>query len=123
MEDFEKKLESMGKPETKSVKPPIEIKLAIVNAERSAAIGVWLIVVHCFFLACVVMKYLFQINLGLLDTFEDMISAIDKNPATWWIQPVLLTGLPIVGIVLNTLAISYFNWDGSLKTVTIMIKI
>ena len=87
-QDFEKKIEEMKTPQVSGVKEPFEIKLAILNAERSAAMGVWFVVVPCFFIACIIMKYLFHLHWGLLDTFEEMISSLDNNPGTWWIQPV-----------------------------------
>ena len=79
-EDFEKKMEDLKTPRASGVKEPVEIKLAILNAQRSAAMGIWFVVVPCFFIACVFMKYIFHLNLGLLDTFEETISALDRNP-------------------------------------------
>lgn len=120
-EGFEEKMGNLNTPKAEA-KPPVELKLAILNAQRSATMGIWFIVVPCFFLACVVMKYFFHINLGLLDTFEKTILAIDKNPATWWIQPVLLLGLPVVGIILNALAITHFYYSNNTLTVTLKLK-
>ena len=121
-EDFEKKMEDLRVPEVNTT-APVELKLTILNAQRSAAIGIWFVVVPCFFLTCVVMKYFFHINLGLLDTFEEMIVAIDRNPGTWWVQPVLLIGLPIVSIILNALAITHFQWQPGTKSLLVTIKI
>jgi hypothetical protein len=120
--DFEKKMEGLKAPGTSAISPPVEIKLAIVNAQRSAAMGVWFIVVPAFFIACVFMKYYFHINLGLLDTFEEMMVSLDRNPNTWWIQPVMLIGLPIAGFALNLLAITHFQWDNVTKSITITMK-
>ena len=121
-ENFEQKMESLQKPDVSGVQPPGELKLMIVNAQRSAAIGVWFVAVPCFFLACVVMKYIFRLNLGLLDTFEEMMAAIDKNPNTWWIQPVLLMGLPLISIMLNALAILHFKWGADRQSLIITLK-
>ena len=122
-EEFQKKMEEMKTPDARGVKQPEEIKLAILNAQRSAAMGVWFIVVPCFFIACVFMKYIFHVRLGLLETFEEVISALDKNPRTWWIQPVLLMGLPIVSIIINTLSITHFKWDSQTHTILITLKV
>ena len=113
----------MKTPQVSGVKEPFEIKLAILNAERSAAMGVWFVVVPCFFIACIIMKYLFHLHWGLLDTFEEMISSLDNNPGTWWIQPVLLVGLPIVSIIVNTLSIMHFKWDCVTRSFLITLKI
>ena len=122
-EEFEKKMSEMKTPGADSIKQPLEIKLAILNAQHSAALGVWFIVVPCFFIACVFMKYMIHVRLGLLDTFEEMISTLDKNPRTWWIQPVLLVGLPIVSIVINTLSITHFKWDSHTRSFLITLKV
>ena len=122
-EEFQKKMEQIKTPSAGEVKQTVEIKLAILNAHRSAAMGVWFIVVPCFFIACVFMKYIFHIRLGLLDTFEEMISTLDKNPRTWWIQPVLLVGLPIVSIIINTLSITHFRWDSHTQSILITLKV
>ena len=122
-EDFEKKMDELKIPSAGSVKPPLEIKLAIVNAQRSAAIGVWFVIVPYFFFACMVMKYELQINLGLLDLFAETIQTIDNNPALWWLQPVFLIGLPIVGIVLNILSITHFKWDTFTSSITVTLKL
>ena len=122
-EDFEKKMEDLKTPRASGVKEPVEIKLAILNAQRSAAMGIWFVVVPCFFIACVFMKYIFHFRTGLLDTFEETISALDRNPGTWWIQPVLLVGLPIVSIIINALSIMHFRWDGYTRSFIITLKV
>ena len=113
----------MKTPQANAVKEPAEIKVAILNAQRSAVMGVWFVVVPCFFIACVFMKYIFHLQLGLLDTFEEMIYALDKNPETWWIQPVLLVGLPIVSIAVNALSILHFKWDRVTRSFLITLKV
>ena len=110
-------------PSAGSVKPPLEIKLAIVNAQRSAVIGVWFVIIPYLFFACMVMKYELQVNLGLLDLFAETIQTIDNNPALWWLQPVFLIGLPSVGIVLNILSITHFKWDTFTSSITVTLKL
>lgn len=121
-EDFEKKMEGLKAPQVNPA-PPLELKLAILNADRSAAIGIWFIIVPYFFLACIAMKYFFHFNLGFLDIFEDAMSSLDKNPGTWWISPVLLVGLPITGIIMNALAITHFRWEKSTQLITVSVKL
>ena len=121
-EEFQKKMENLKAPGAE-VSGPQNVRLAILHAERSAAIGVWLIVVPCFFLACVVMKYFFQIRLGLIGTFEDVVGGLGRNPGTRWIQPVLFMALPIVSIVLNALAIMHFRLESAAKSIVITVKL
>ena|SRR5260221_10569640 len=123
MEDFEKKLENMGKPETKSVKPPIEIKLAIVNAQRSAVLGLWFIVVPCYFLFCVFMFYYFHMDYGIFGSIFELFSMLDRDPYAWILGPIILIVLPLIAIALNVLAITHFSFDGTEKVLKISIKL
>ena len=120
-EDFEKKMEGLSTPKSEAV-PPKELRLAIVSAQRSAAMGIWFIVMPWFFLMCVIMKYIFHLNLGIIDTFEQMMRALDKSPQTWWIGPMMLMGLPIVSIIINALAISHFKWESYTGSLIVSIR-
>ena len=120
-EDFEKKMEGLSTPKSEAV-PPKELRLAIVSAQRSAATGIWFIVMPWFFLMCVIMKYIFHLNLGIIDTFEQMMRALDKSPQTWWIGPMMLMGLPIVSIIINALAISHFKWESYTGSLIVSIR-
>jgi lantibiotic transport system permease protein len=122
-EDFEKKMEGLKKPELPDVKPPHEIKLALVNAQRSATIGIWFVIVPYFFLACMVLKYEMQVSFGLLDLIAKTARIIDQNESTWWIQPVFLILLPVAGIILNILSITHFFWDAENKLITVTVKV
>ncbi len=121
MEDFEKKLEDMAKP-TGAVKPPVEIKLAIINAQRSAVLGIWFIIVPCYFLLCVFMYYYFHVEFGIFGSMFEMLLMLDKDPYMWILGPILLIGLPLISIILNALAITHFSFDRNEKILAISIK-
>ena len=122
MEDFEKKLENMSKP-AGAVKPPVEIKLAIVNARRSAVLGLWFIVVPCYFLFCVFMFYYFHLEYGVFGSIFELFSMLDKDPYMWLLGPILLIGLPLAAILLNALAITHFSFDRTQQTLGITVKL
>lgn len=122
-EDFEKKLSDLKKPSVEEIKPPREIKLAVVNAQRSAAIGAWFVAVPCYFLFCVVMKYYFHLHIGLFNTMIEMMSQLDKSPAMRVLSPILLVGLPVTGVVLNALAIMHFSFVPATRSLLITIKL
>jgi hypothetical protein len=122
-EDFEKKMENLKMPGTEALRSPMETKLAIVGAQRSAAMGIWFIAIPCYFLFCVFMKYYFHINLGIFDTMVEMMSDLDKNPTMRFLSPILMVGLPLVGIVLNALAITHFAYLPSSRVLQVSIKV
>ena len=122
-EEFEKKLNELKAPSAEHIKPPMELKLAIVNAQRSATIGIWFIVVPYIFLAVMLLKYELDVNLGFLNAFAQAVGFIDGNPFLWWIQPLVLFGLPILGIVLNVLSITHFRWEPDTYSLTVTVKL
>jgi hypothetical protein len=122
MEDFEKKLESMTKP-AGLVQPPREVKMAIISAKRSATMGIWFTAIPCYFLFCVFMKYYFHINLGLFDAMTGLMLDLEKNQAMKWLSPIMLIGLPLVGVALNCLSICHFSLQPEEKLIQISIKL
>ena len=121
--DFLQKLEGLKKPEIVAEASYQQIKLALVNTQRSRFWGIWFLVVPIFFLACVVMKYLFHFQLGFSDVFIETISDLDKNPSSRWITPVLFVLLPAIGAILNLLSIMHFAYRKKERQLIISIKI
>src|SRR4051812_28732003 len=105
--DIEKKLGSVKVPDTE-IKSNESVKLTLVQAKKSAALGVWLVAVPLFFLACVTMKYMFHINMHFVDVLEETVSSLDKGAGTKWLSPLLFMGFPLLSLFFNGLAISHF---------------
>ena len=128
-DEFLKKMENLKVPEIDPREHPKMVKMAIMNAERSAALGVWLIVVPCYFLFCVFMYYFFHIKLNLFESMFNLMSSLDKNPYLKFLSPLLLVILPIVSIIINALAIIHVQYQkfgpeqGKIKEFSITIKI
>ena len=104
-DEFLKKMENLQVPDINPGEHPKMVKMAIMNAERSAALGVWLIVVPCYFLFCVCMYYFFHLRLSWFQSMFNLMASLDKNRWLRLLSPVLLVVLPIVCIVINALAI------------------
>lgn len=122
-DDFEEKLKNLPKPELEGVAPPVELKLAILGARRSAAVTLWFVLVPAFFLFCVLLKYYFHIDLGFFSAWEDSMGRLDNTPGLKWVWPVVLVGLPLAGIVLNALAITHLSYRPHEQTVVVSIKL
>lgn len=105
-EEFLKQMENLQVP---GIDPPAHqktVKMAIMNAERSAALGVWLIVVPCYFLFCVFMYYYSHPQGSWFGAmFKLMSGLLADKPYMDYLAPVLLVVLPIVCIIINALAI------------------
>lgn len=121
--EFLDKMDNLTKPGFENNPPNKMLKLAIVNSKKSAAMGVWFLVVPLYFLLMIFMKYYFNVNLHVIDIFEDFISSLDKSPATKFIAPLFFVGLPIIGVVVNLLSIMFFEYDKEQKRINISIKL
>jgi hypothetical protein len=119
--DLEKELGNMKMPDSE-IKSNESVKLTLVQAKKSAALGVWLVAVPLFFLFCVTMKYMFHVNLHFVDVLEETISSLDKSAGTKWLSPLLFMGFPLLSIFLNGLAITHFEVNNK-KQLIITLKL
>ena len=122
-EEFEKRLESLKTPAVDDVRHQHSVKLAILSARKSAAVGVWLILIPSFFLLSVCMKYYFMQNWHFIDTFEEILAALDKSSGTWFVGPLLLVGFPMLAFVLNFLSILHFELDSAARELRMTVRL
>ncbi|HEY8927588.1 MAG TPA: hypothetical protein VIM55_00255 [Mucilaginibacter sp.] len=110
-DEFLKKMENLQVPAASPHHHPKMVKMAILNAERSAALGVWLIIVPCYFLFCVCMYYYFHLKMGWFGSMLMLITGLDKTPGIDFIAPVIFFVLPVVCIIINLLAITHASYQ------------
>lgn len=99
------------------------IRPAILQAQRSAALGFWLVATPAFFIACVIMKYFFLWNLGVIRHFEDFWTALDRSSSGFWLQPLVLVAAPAAAFVINLLAVLHLQYDSLRKELNINVKL
>lgn len=124
MEDknFEQQMEALQTPSTGDIRHHEHLKITLLNAKRSSQAGILFIIIPSLFLLGVFIKYTLGINLNFFNSIEDKMAAIDKVSSLKWIAPLLLVGLPLISIVMNSLAIMHFYWDKQRKEFIITIK-
>ena len=110
-DEFLKKMENLNVPEVNPTGHPKMVKMAIMNAERSAALGFWLVAVPCYFLACVFMYYFFNRQVSWFGAMFKLSEGLDKTPGIDFMAPIVLVVLPIVCIIINSLAITHVHFD------------
>ena len=110
-DEFLKKMENLNVPEVNPAGHPDKVKMAIMNAERSAALGVWLVAVPCYFLACVFMYYFFNRQVSWFGAMFKLAEGLDKTPGIDFMAPIVLVVLPIVCIIINALAITHVHYE------------
>ena len=124
-DDFLKKMENLQVPEVNPQSHPQLVKMAIMNAGRSAALGVWLVIVPCYFLFCVFMYYMFHGRTSWFGAMFTLASGLNKTPGIDFMAPIVLVVLPIVCIVINMLAIIHVQvrrYDGNARELNITIR-
>ena len=104
-DQFLKKMENLNVPDVNPSSHQNTVKMAIMNAERSAALGVWLVAVPCYFLLCVFMFYFFHLRMGWFAAMFTLMSGLAKTPFIDFLGPIVLFFLPIICIIINVLSI------------------
>ena len=106
-DEFIRKMENLNVPEITPTEHPAKVKMAIMNAERSATLGLWLVIVPCYFLLCVCMYYYFHIHLGWFGAMFTLLASLDKTRYLDFLGPIILFVLPVIAIIINALAITH----------------
>ncbi len=109
--DFENKMEKLTSPMVHSETTKRVLKIALVNARKSANIGLVLLAFPLLFFLGNVFKYQLGIDLGFIAVFVSWIGSLDTVPVLNWIVRFLLLGGPAVAILINLLAITHFYSD------------
>jgi hypothetical protein len=121
--DFLKKIETLKKPEVNPQASQKQIKLAIMNAKRSAAWGTWLLLIPVFFFACVTIKEFLGWDWKFAGNFLNWMADLDKTTGFPVISIILFIVLPAIGAIVNLLAIMHFVYDKLTKELIISIKL
>lgn len=117
------KLENMQKPDIVSDEHRNQLKLTLLNARKSANVGIILIILPCLFLSGVILKYLLHLSIPAFTTLENWMAEIDKNPSLKLVVPVLLVGAPLTGLAINLLAILHFDLNRKARELIITVKV
>jgi hypothetical protein len=120
-DDFLQKLETMSKPYVTNDDQRLQLKMTLTNAQRSSRIGYLLITLPCLFLLGLLLKYFFNLNLGVIEVIENWMYGINQNPFLKFLMPLILTLGPLIGMGLNLLAISHFVFNK--KTLELQINL
>jgi hypothetical protein len=104
-DEFLQQMENLKVPDVNPSQHQNTVKMAIMNAERSAALGVWLVAVPCYFLLCVFMFYFFHLRMGWFAAMFTLMSGLAKTPFIDFLGPIVLFFLPIICIIINVLSI------------------
>jgi hypothetical protein len=99
------------------------LKLALLDARRSAWWGTLLIALPALFLTAVFLQY----GLGIgpfFDPLDRFIFAPIRHSGVRWLEPLLLFVLPLIAFVVNLLSVTHFSMTpaGDEFVVTVAVK-
>ncbi|MEP6597137.1 MAG: hypothetical protein ABJA71_14385 [Ginsengibacter sp.] len=122
-EEFSQKLQKMHKPQIESATHQVQLKITLLNAKRSARIGIILVIIPCLFLLAVLIKYFLHINLPSFSALEEWMSDKNHNVFIKILIPLLLIGAPFIALIFNLLAILHFNFERKMNEFIITVKL
>lgn len=114
-------MENLKKPEINAEASRRQIRLTILNAKKSAAWGIWFLIIPFLFIVSVTIKEFLRWDWGVANTIEEWIGSMDRSAG--WTGPVLFLLLPSVAAVVNLLAIVHFLYDRVSKELIVTIRL
>lgn len=120
--DFEKKMENLDAPDTGFVKHQEVLKIGLVNAKKSARIGILFILLPVIFIAIAYIKIVVLMHFDFFTNFSHFVSKQNQSDSITWLFHITVLLLPLTGIIINLLAISHFYVNKTTKELIITIK-
>jgi hypothetical protein len=120
--DFEKRMENLETPNTEFVKHQEVLKIGLMNARKSARIGVLFILLPIVFIVLAYIKIVILMHFNFFTHFSQFLNK-QSQPSTYtWAFHILILVLPLAGIIINLLAISHFYINKTTKELIITLK-
>ena len=124
--EFMDKMENLSKPDIVSESFQKKLKITLLNTQKSAVFGVFLVIIPFLFAFGAIFKYQLGLDFKIFTWMFDTIAAIDPNSdssvLSWIIRSVLLGG-PLLAVFINLLAILHFHYDKTAKEILITLKL
>jgi hypothetical protein len=118
----EARLGKIAIPQVNSESHKRRLRLALLDARRSAWWGALLITLPALFLAAVFLQY----GLGVgpfFDPMERFIFAPIRHSRVRWLEPLLLFVLPLIALVANLLSITHFSMAPSRDEIVVTVAV
>lgn len=114
-------LKEISKPAAPPAKGQEMLKVALMNARRSSVIGAILIILP----GGLILLFLLQNSLHLLPGLTRWLAGEGTFlplPARAIVAFVFLVGFPVLAVILNLLAITWYRYDRARKELTIAVR-
>lgn len=120
--NFEDKLENLTTPNADFVKHQEVLKIGMMNARKSARIGLIFILAPLLLTVLVYLKIELLIQWDFFTKMQQFVTNQNQTISMSWVSHIIFLGLPILAILVNLLAITHFYVDKLKKELIITIR-
>ena len=120
--NFEKQMENLKTPNTEFVKHQEILKIGLVNAKKSARIGILFILAPIIILLIAYIKIKLLIGLDFFSKFEKLFTTTGENGLPAYLPFIFFVVLPLIAFIINLLAVSHFYLNKTTRELIITIK-
>lgn len=119
--NFENKMENLTPPNTDFVKHQEVLKIGLMNARKSARIGIVFILVPIVLIIAVYVKFKLLSHWDFFTNFEMFVLKQNQTGLLNWVH-LFFIAFPILAIIINLLAITHFYINKQTKELIISIR-
>jgi len=119
---FEDKMENLNTPNTDFVKHQDILKIGMLNARKSARIGIIFILIPMMLIVLAYLKIKLLIHWDFFARLQMFVSNQNQSSTLSLVSHLIFIGLPILAIIINLIAITHFYIDKQNKEMIITIR-
>ena len=120
--NFEDKMENLSTPNTGFVKHQEILKIGMMNARKSARIGIVFILIPMVLIVIGYLKIRLLIQWDFFNRLYEFVSNQHQSGVFSWVSHIILIGLPLLAILINLLAITHFYIDKQNKELIVTVR-
>ena len=120
--NFENKMENLNTPNADFVKHQELLKIGMMNAKKSARVGIIFILIPMLLVVLAYLKIKLLIHWDFFTKLQQFLSNQNQSSVLSWVSHLIYLGLPILAIIINLLAIIHFYVDKQNKELLITIR-
>jgi len=120
--DDDKMFNGMSLPDPGNLEHQQELKIPLLRYKRSSRVGLWLLTLPLVFAITVLLKYHLGISSPVLNFIESFFAYVNGNRVLTYLIPIIFTGLPLLAMIINLLAICHFAAMKREKELLVTIK-
>lgn len=120
--DFENKMENLKIPNADFIKHQEIFKIGLLNSRKSSRIGIILLLIPVLFLFGLILRFKIGLAINFFVAFDVLIQHLGQATCLNWFISSIILGLPVLGMIINLLAVTHFYIDKQRKEFIITFK-